>query len=598
LGHLFGDCDNPSAIAQRIKVDGIRRLPSMLGGMPPSGYSGEGSTYMDHVVGPCIPFLVELLERTDGTDWYSRQLPPHGSSAEAIVRMISREWMPNGLTLPWDHYGYSLPTRSCIAYGAHRTGDPLFFELLEKHASWSHDISIGWGYDDLIWTLIWWPEEKPVAEKSAFPSWAAPEVGSALVSDNSDLYLMQMWDETNPGYPTRAHVNPNALVISAFGSPLTTDGVKGNNCTAFNYDDTVRELTNMTFTTVKTNFGQGCAGSHGVLLIDNWEGMRAEKQYEPQATMVSFDEDAKTVTADVTPLYKEHWPDTQMIRRKSGLFAERFWLIEDFAKFEKKHDITARWYFRPHQIDAYNGVAIETAEGIRLRLIPLLGPDEKTTTLIDGYPDRLDGQSLQVNFHQRSAEGRWLWLAWAEKTRSEAIDISNDWQVIAEDTPLEFTQAQSLLQKSTLKLPFTMPAFMLAELPVTRRWWYSKTITAPETDTWWLRLPKLMNHPRMWVNGTEINLDSYKLRMELLCPQILMPAETAGKSVEIVVVCECGTSQYGQEDRGGTGFSGQPAIIIPDGADTLINAGYHDGKVVVTSTKNSWEFPYILMDGR
>ncbi len=598
LGHLFGDCDNnPSAIAQRIKIDGARRLPSMLGGMPPSGYSGEGSTYMDHVVGPCIPFLVELLERIDGTDWYSRQLPPHGSSAEAIVRMISREWMPNGLTLPWDHYGYSLPTRSCIAYGAYRTGDPLFFELLEKHASWSHDVSIGWGYDDLIWTLIWWPEDKPVTEKSAFPSWAAPEVGSALVSDNSDLYLMQMWDETNPGYPTRAHVNPNALVLSAFGSPLTTDGVITKDCTAFNYDDTWRELTNMTFTTVKTNFGTGCAGSHGVLIIDNWEGMRAEKRYDPQATMISFDENAKNVIADVTPLYKEHWPDTQMIRRKSGLYGERFWIIEDLAVFDEEHDITARWYFRPDQVNSYNGVTIETAEGIRLHLIPLYGPDEKTIKVIDGYPDRLDGKSVQVNFHQRSKEGRWLWLAWPENTRREAADLSTNWQVIAESSPLEFSQANQLLQKSTLSLPFTMPAFMLAELPVARRWWYRKTISTPKSDKWWLQLPKLMINPRLWINGKEINLDSNILRSELLCPQVKMP-DIEGKDIEIVVVCECGISQYGTDDRGGTGFSGKPAVIIPDENELLINAGYTNGKILITSTKNSWEFNYDLMNGR
>jgi len=155
---LFGQLFPDSVLARRMARDGARRLPDMLGGFPPSGYSGEGSTYMDHVVGPCVPYVVELLERIQGGDWFSRRLGPCGGSAEAVVRMIAREWMPSGLTLPWDHYGYSLPTRSCIAYGAHRTGDPVYTELLERHAGWTHDVGVGWGYDDIVWSLIWWPE--------------------------------------------------------------------------------------------------------------------------------------------------------------------------------------------------------------------------------------------------------------------------------------------------------------------------------------------------------------------------------------------------------------------------------------------------------
>ena len=63
LGHLFSQPPFNSALAARMRVDGERRLPSMLGGMPPSGdYSGEGSAYMDGVVGPSIPYIVEYLD--------------------------------------------------------------------------------------------------------------------------------------------------------------------------------------------------------------------------------------------------------------------------------------------------------------------------------------------------------------------------------------------------------------------------------------------------------------------------------------------------------------------------------------------------------
>lgn len=598
LGYLFGRGEHASAMAQRMYEDGMRRLPSMIGGMPAGGYSGEGSTYMDYVVGPCIPFLTEFLERAEGGDWFTRTLPPNGGAPETIVRMIAREWMPNGLLLPWDHYGYSHPVRSCIAYGAHRTHDPLFTELLEQHAGWSHDISIGWGYDDLVWTLIWWPGAQAESSRSAFASWQAPDVGGALVSENADLYLMQMWDHTEPGYPTRAHVNPNAVTLAAYGSPLTTDGVPSKACTAFNFEDTWREISNMNFTPVKTNFGVGCAGAHSVLLVDGWEGMRAYTEYHPQASELEFSGEHQVIAGDVTPLYREHWADVRMMRRRSRLCDERFWLIEDLAAFTQEHDVTARWFFRPQQVATPRGVLLETAEGVRLHLLPLLGPDERTSRSITGYPDRLDGESLQVDFTQRGKECRWLWLAWPEATRAVANDLSDDWQLLADpDGALDVDTARRQLTDSTLRLPFTMPAFMLADLPVARRWWYRKVVLAPTNGPCWLRLPRQMHDPRVWVNGVEIDLAPYRLRMELLAPQIPLPQVNKGCLLQIIVRCDCSTGQYGAENYEGTSFAGHPALLVPTATDGLIDAQYRDGVVTVASETAIWQVEHALMEG-
>jgi hypothetical protein len=230
VGLLLEDEPQAASLARRMAEDGFRRLPDMLGGFPPSGYSGEGSTYMDYVVGPSIPFVVELLERRFGGDWFSRTLPPNGGSAESVTRMVAREWMPNGLLLPWDHYGYAFPVRSCIAYGAKRTGEPLFFDLLEKAANWGFDASIGWGFDDLPWTLLWWPGERPASKGRLFDSWVQNDVGGAIVSKDGELYAQQAWDKSAPETPIREHVNPNALTLCAFGSPLSVDGVPTKTC--------------------------------------------------------------------------------------------------------------------------------------------------------------------------------------------------------------------------------------------------------------------------------------------------------------------------------------------------------------------------------
>ncbi len=589
IGHLFSQEPFNSALAARMKIDGVRRLPSMLGGMPPSGYSGEGSAYMDGVVGPSIPYIVEYLERAVGGDWYARELPPHGGSAASIVRMIAREWMPNGLLLPWDHYGYALPARSCIAYGAYRTNEPVYHALLNEHANWNFEIGIGWGFDDLVWSLIWWPETRPAAAGAVFPSWAEPEVGGALVSDDTRLYLMQMWDHTEPVMPLRAQMNPNALILSAYGSPLTIDGVPGADCEALNYDGTWLDRGGMEFTTRRTSFGSGCAGAHGVLLVDGTESHRAMSDYQ-QADLIHAD--ATSITGDVTPLYREHWPDTHTVRRRSRLVDGRYWLIDDLALFGEEHAVTARWYLRPTQVEAPRGVTIETAEGVRLTLLPLIGPDNATTRRIDGYPDRLDNASLQVDFTQRGKEIRWLWLAWPEETRRVHAELADGWRVAAGGA-VPLAKGCELLAASPLTLPFTQPAFMLADLPVTRGWWYTRTIDAP-AGRWWLRLPTLLMSPHLWVNGTEIDLAPYASLLELLPIQV--PIDEGG-AVEIVVYTECGVSQYGAGDRGGTGFFGNPAVLTPAPSQALHTATYADGTVTITAADGTWSIDHDLLTG-
>jgi hypothetical protein len=579
--------------------DGLRRLPAMIGGMPPSGYSGEGSTYMDHVVGPSIPFVVELLESSDGGDWFTRRLGPNGGSAEAIVRMIAREWMPCGLTLPWDHYGYALPTRACLAYGARRTGNDMYLRLLDRYADWSHEVGVGWGYDDLVWTLIWWPDavQRAVPARlvaKCFAPWSEPDVGAALVSDDDQLYLMQMWDRSNPCYPTRAHVNPNGLVLCAYGSPLTVDGVPRKDCRAFEYGDTWREVSNITFAPIRTNFGPGCAGAHSVLLVDRRDGLHARSGYE-QAALVTFAE--REVTSDVTPLYREHWPDTVAVRRRSRLVEDRFWLIEDLARFSAPHEVTARWYLRPSLMQDGAGAAIETAEGVRLDLAPLLGAADFAVREIEGYPDRLDGSSLQFDFTARGSACRWLWLAWPTRTREVAVDLSDEWEVASvAEAPGDLTAALGAFSANALRLPFTCPTFMLADVPLARRWVYRKRFRLPQGGPFWLRLPHGMLAPRLWVNGREADLRVHAPLIDLMPPHIPLPAMNAGAALEVMVYVECGVSQYGPGDRGGSGFWGAPALLAAIPGERLVSAALQDGTVAVRSTARSWRVPHTLME--
>ncbi|MFZ2656584.1 MAG: hypothetical protein WAX69_16745 [Victivallales bacterium] len=591
LGHLFSE----SAMARRMYADGIRRLPSLIGGIPPSGYSGEGSTYMDCVVGPSIPFIVELLERSGGGKCFDKPFPPKGGSAEKVCRMIAREWMPNGLLLPWDHYGYTLPVRSCIAYAAHRSRNPFYGELLEHQANWSYDQSIGWGYDDLVWSLIWWPESQK-KKLAPFTSWSEPEVGAALVSDDSQLYLMQMWDESTPVHPTRAHVNPNSLILSAYGSPLTIDGVPDKKCTAFNFEDTWREVGFMDIgTTRKFNFGSGCGGAHSVILVDQWEGMRASTEYK-QAEMVDFSEKEKSITADVTPVYKEKFSDARTVRRRSRLCCERFWLIEDLAVFGKEHNVTSRFFLRPNIIESKRGIKIETAEGVRLSLIPLLGPDKMTSAVIKGYPDGLDGESIMVDFKQKGKECRWLWLAWPESTRHIDADVSDNWEAVPDaGGSFDLDAAVRQLGAKPISIPLTLPPYLQSDLPVVRRWWFRRDVNIP-SGTSWLRLPKQMLNLRAWINGMEIDISSHKILMNLMEPEIAIPKKLQGKKAEVILCCDTGYSQYASDGNGGGGFYGKPLILIDKPVAGIEYAEYKNGAVSIRADGEEFKIEHDMME--
>ncbi|MEI8197446.1 MAG: hypothetical protein WCI73_16240, partial [Phycisphaerae bacterium] len=451
---------------------------------------------------------------------------------------------------------------------------------------------IGWGYDDTIWALIWWPERHGTTRQPAFASWCQDQVGAAIVSADASRYLLQMWDASEPNFPVRSHVNPNALILNAFGVPLTIDGVPGKSCTAFNYEDTWIERSNLGFQPVRTSFGAGCAGAHSVLLVDGWEGMHARSSY-PQAALVEFD--PASVTADVTPLYRERWSDTMAVRRRSRLLSDRFWLIEDLACFQQEHDLVARWWMRPEVVAAPRGVAIETAEGIRLDLLPLLGPDDHCIRGVDGYPDRLDGRSLQIDFEQRARIGRWLWLAVPRATRAVAIDLAEAWQVAPDAAQAwDFSQARRTLAESPRRLPLTQPAFMLADLPVAPRWWYRRTLHIDRSAPRWLRLPARLLEPALWINGQPVDLSAHLTRLELIQIDVPLPSELCG-DVEIILRTNCGVSQYAKENPGGSGFWGQPALLAALPPLEPIEAAYAEGQIALQIGPERWKIPHQLM---
>ncbi|MFN8446035.1 MAG: hypothetical protein U0175_34910 [Caldilineaceae bacterium] len=598
VGYIFTQGDNPSKMAQRMLDDGLRRLPTMIGDMPPSGYSGEGSSYMDCVNGPAIPLAVELLQRITGeTGLLYRAFTTGGCLPINVLRMVAREWMPGGLLLPWDNYGYQFGVRSPIAYAARHTGEPIFYDILEKECIWTYDIGVGWAYDDLVWTLIWWPEQLPkVGENSR--SWFEPEVGGALVSGDQNFYVMQMWDESAPEIPTRAHVNPNAVLFNGYGVPLSADGSPApEGVPRFRFADTFRQVSFLTMGGEDVyNYGDGCGGAHSIILVDDWEGLRifGERQQFRNSTA---DLTQKTIHCDVTPLYQERYPDVLTVQRKSTLCAERFFAVEDWVEFAQPHRITSRFLLRPDLVTSEAGVKIQTPEGVTLHLIELLNRGQQTihTETVTSHPFKPDRRSLIADFSLEAAQTHRLFIAWISRTIAPAERLSDFQSLPDPGADLTFASVLPQLVSSTLYLPMLLPAHMEASVPIVTRWWYRK-ITRKKSGKAWLKLPVGMTRPQLYLNGQPIDLSPYATSGELIAPHVPLPAHLeALDEIEIVLRTDVPISHYEGGGDGTMGMTGGITLCYPVPEEKLLSASYVDGAIRLVTDQQVYQVPYALL---
>lgn len=586
LGTMMARHGRGGKLAEMFRQEGFRRAEAMIGAMPVSGYGGEGSAYQAGVVSFAVPFFVEFMELAHGGNWFDRPMAPNGTTAKDVLQMTVRLWQPSGLLLPWDDYGYMLGGKSPIAYLAKRTGESGYVTLLEQAANWAAVFGAGWGFDDPIWAMIHWPE-KTAASKSEGASWAHDELGGALVSPSGDRYLMQMWDPTSEP-PIRAHTNPNSLVLEADAVPLTVDGSCTEQCTTFNYEDTFIVRAGMDFHNArKVYYGRGTAGAHNALLVDGWESFRPKAPWQ-ESSLAEFDAGAAVLAGDVTGLYRSRYPDARKVVRKSRLVEGRFWLVEDLAEFDKEHDITSRWYFRPGVVVAPGGIDLLTPEGEQLAMRALAGDGQGTVTRIAGYPAVLDGQSDRVDFHAKGKSLRWLWLLWPCATRETFRVIDRGWRAWPgeeKDGPQTLAAAPAA---GTLEIPPTGQPWLHAEVPLKSSWWYSQRIATPAKGPWWLGLPRgLPAGTQLWLDGREIDLSSRWPLADLMAANIEAPADLAAKGeVTVTLHMNFNIGHYPAKrvSPGETAPDGQVKILRPIAHPaTLAEASYRNGLVTVAS---------------
>ena len=199
IGFLFGYKHSRHATARFLFDQGFGRLPDLIGLFPADGYGGEGSTYTSHVNTPLAYWVAEVLQHLTGTPWLDKPFRPNGTTLRKMIQIEQCIVGPNGLLLPWDHYGWMHAVNaSPFAYLARVARDPRYLSLIPALNLWEDPGYLAWGADDPMWTLIWWPEQykgwsdKRLAE--GLFGWCLPKTGAALDDCRHTTRLAQVWD--------------------------------------------------------------------------------------------------------------------------------------------------------------------------------------------------------------------------------------------------------------------------------------------------------------------------------------------------------------------------------------------------------------------
>jgi hypothetical protein len=574
-----------SAVAMKLRSEGAARLEAMIGGMPASGYGGEGSTYQAHVVANVLPFLIESLEHWRGCELFHEPLPPNGTTARDVMEVTVLTQMPGNLLWPWDQYGYGRGCRLPLAYLAARTGEARYADALNDPARWTgvnHDL-LGWGWDEPAWSLVYWASSIPTHNDAAsWQSWMRPQTAGALTTPDGRLYLAQIWDRPEP-MCVRSHVNPNSLTLLFDEVPLTADGSPRSGKVGLEFPGAKHFRSFGAGSSQQSiDMSQGCGGAHNILLIDGDEAFRPRSHDFPDAMVVHHDLQQKELTVDVTGLYRDVYPDCMLMRRRSRLVHDRFWLVEDLARFGSSHRITSRWWFRPDTHVVPQGVEVATAQGVRLQMRVLLGEQQASVRRVADFPFEPDPGSDCVDFTTEGDCVRWLYALWPLHDRVPVAELTQGWKAWPIDTP---TQLPRTVPAQVYDLHPGLPPWLLSHAPMHSHWCYQGTFARPQSGQLFFRLPRgLGAQSCVWIDDQPVNWQDSGTS-PLVAHSILVAPSSGNEPLRITITQSFAMDHHPQSPSHILSRPDRPAAWLAPVAvpDAINDVSWRDNRVKLLS---------------
>ncbi|MFW6270219.1 MAG: HEAT repeat domain-containing protein [Bacillota bacterium] len=415
MGYLLGYKIGNHPVAVYIFKYALDRLPSLIGHFPRSGYSGEGSTYMNEVAAPAFALLSNVLEYITDNDYLEDKFAPHGTRIKDILKMNFYCMTPSGYTLPWDHYGYGEVKQKCAGVFYAQKYNPEDVNFVSTFECWQSQ-KVMWGFDDQVLSLLWWPAEYE-EKKLVFESWCQPQVGGGLTGENNEIYYFQMWDKCAGGNPVRQQANPNSMVLEYKGVPLFMDGTPTEACQRFNSPATEYKNKDL----LAYNYGYGTLAGHNCIIIDDEEFYYPQQGVAGSGNINIENSDKKIVSGDVSLFYQDY-SDCKSVVRSAVMVEDKFLLIKDEINFEKEHKYTWRAFLRGDVDITDNGFSANI-EGINIGIIPL-NYDNLLLEEIEGYPREFEQKSTLIKIEQTASQGQFFTLIYpSAKQENELISV-------------------------------------------------------------------------------------------------------------------------------------------------------------------------------
>ena len=396
IGWIFGVRRARDPRARHLLAVGLEHLHQQIALLPPDAYAGEGSTYECGVSAPLTALAAAVLEGVAGDRRADRPLAPCGNSFIEALTLAPRLLPPSGVLPGWDQHGYHLGMPNCVrAYLARRTGDPAWFAPVAHGHGWGTGMSFGWMSDDQVWTMLWMPapDDCPPAPPFSAP-WAVTRIGGTLV-ESGRLHAFQHWDIVGH-LPVRAHCNPNALQLEAWGSLLTVDGNPAADY-ALIQDPRLQLQWWASEVPSVISWAGGSIASHSCVQIDQAIDLRGpDAGIAPDPHLVGAGRlvrEERTpgwqcIAADAAACYSERFTLDHAVRT-TALVDDALWVVRDDLADSASHDWTWRLVLRAGAVATPWGFRLTTAEHVVLDGIALDG-DAGRLEDIAGFPSLLE----------------------------------------------------------------------------------------------------------------------------------------------------------------------------------------------------------------
>ena len=413
VGYVCGLKRGNSALGRRLFNTGLLWLQELLRLLPAGGYSPEGSTYHEYVVQPLTLLAARMVQEMTGEPVFTAGLPPTHRPVRELLDISYRMIGPGGLLPAWDAYGFQAASvKAGLTYLARLTGDPGPLNTIRGLNLWYRSALVAWEVDDRLWTLVWWPEGVETAAEPGFMPWLSPAVAGAVQEAPRQIRLFQYWDECG-GVPNagRSQVDPNAVTLEAFGSPLLLDGSghPGRDLLPIPVDtarayvgartlETIQEYIHSAWGAVISDAEALDSALNGAVGMANSLVLDGEDWYVPREPRVGAGEalhgigPLQVIRGNATAFYTDRY-DVAAVTRASALIGGRYAVVTDMVHAATPHAVTWQAYLRPAVQLCTDRAVIVSPEQVRCDIIPLTPGDSSLTPAPD-YPKSPAGGSV------------------------------------------------------------------------------------------------------------------------------------------------------------------------------------------------------------